>query len=92
MAKNRPLAKPDFIHDRHQQRFQLLRLLCKSDPIFFASSHLDTRNAAAGPKTVAEVLLKRRHQHHLAADHLVWTACAEVGLEKNEYEYPSLFH
>ena len=82
MPKNRPLAKPDFIHDRHQQRFQLLRLLCKPDPIFFTSHHLNTRNAAAGRKTVAKVLLKRRHQHHLAADHLVWAACAEVGLKR----------
>ena len=82
MPKYTPLAKPDFIHDGHQQRFQLLRLLCKPDPIFFTSGHLNTRNSAHGPKTVVEVLLKRRHQHHLAADHLVWTAGAEVGLKR----------
>ena len=46
------------------------------------SSSLHTRNPALCPKTVVEVLLKRRHQHHLAADHLVWSACAEVGLKK----------
>ena len=40
----------------------------------------------AGPKGVVKVLLKRCHQHHLAADHLVWTACAEVGLKKDNYE------
>ena len=83
MSKNRPLAKPDLIHDRRQQCFQLLCLFYKSDPIFVTSSHLDTRNAAFGPKTVVEVLLKRRHQHHLAADHLLWTACAEVGLKRS---------
>ena len=82
MPKHRPLAKPDFIHNRPQQLFQLLCLLCKPDPIFFTSCHLDTRNAALRPKSVVKVLLKRSHQHHLAADHLIWTACAEVGLKK----------
>ena len=82
MPKNRPLAKPDLIHDRCKQRFQLLCLFCKPEPIFFTSGHVNTRNPALCPKTVVEVLLKRCHQHHLAADHLVWTACAEVGLKK----------
>ena len=103
-SKNIPLAKPDFIHDRHQQCFQLLCLLCKPDPVYFTSCHLNTRNAAAGPKIVVKVLLKRRHQHHLnfsvpkytitnqhhlAADHLVWTASAEVGLKKMNMSYIS---
>ena len=59
--KHRPLAEPDFLHDRHQQGLQVLGLLRKPDPVVFASSHLDARDAAAGPKGVVKVLLKRRH-------------------------------